>query len=71
MGMLTFLTTNQAAELFHQSPRTLERWRWLKIGPAWHTFGGSVRYALVDLEMWIGAQRTDPAQIRRDIGLED
>jgi len=71
MGMLTFLTTVQAAELFHQSPRTLERWRWLRIGPAWHTFGGSVRYELTDLATWIEAQRHDPGQIRRDLGLED
>ena len=31
------------------SPRTLERWRWLKIGPAYVKVGGRVIYRLEDV----------------------
>ncbi|MBF0186200.1 MAG: DNA-binding protein [Magnetococcales bacterium] len=32
------------------SPRTLERWRWMKIGPAYLKIGGRVLYRLEDVE---------------------
>lgn len=45
-----WLTTTELAERWRLSPRTLERWRVAKDGPAWHHIGGSVRYALADVE---------------------
>jgi hypothetical protein len=32
------------------SPRTLERWRWLKVGPAYLRAGGRIVYRLEDIE---------------------
>lgn len=32
------------------SPRTLERWRWLRQGPAFLRIGGRVVYRLADIE---------------------
>jgi hypothetical protein len=32
------------------SPRTLERWRWLKAGPSYLKIGGRVVYRLEDVE---------------------
>lgn len=41
------------------SPRTLERWRWLKTGPAFMKIGGRVVYALGDVEAFEAAQRNE------------
>jgi hypothetical protein len=32
------------------SPRTLERWRWLKQGPSYLRLGGRIAYRLEDIE---------------------
>ena len=39
------------------SPRTLERWRWLKTGPAYIKIGGRVVYTMMDVEAYEAAQR--------------
>ncbi len=39
------------------SERTLERWRWLKQGPAYLKIGGRVAYRLENIEAYEGAQR--------------
>jgi hypothetical protein len=39
------------------SPRTLERWRWLKQGPEYLKIGGRVVYRLEDVEAFETAQR--------------
>ena len=38
------LTQNELAELWRLSPRTLEKWRTLGIGPDYIKVGGRVRY---------------------------
>ncbi len=38
------------------SPRTLERWRWLKIGPAYMKIGGRVVYRIEDIEAFEAMQ---------------
>jgi hypothetical protein len=38
------------------SPRTLERWRWLKVGPSWLKIGGRVAYRIEDIEAFEAAQ---------------
>lgn len=45
----TFLNQTQLARRWGLSPRTLERWRWLKIGPAYTKFGAHVAYAMDDV----------------------
>ena len=43
------------------SPRTLERWRWLKSGPQYLKIGGRVVYRLEDVESFEAAQtKNDP-----------
>ena len=39
------------------SPRTLERWRWLREGPEYMKIGGRVLYRLEDIEAYEGEQR--------------
>jgi hypothetical protein len=38
------------ARRWRLSPRTLERWRWLKAGPPYLKIGGRVVYRLEDVE---------------------
>jgi len=38
------------------SPRTLERWRWLKAGPPYLKIGGRVVYRVEDVEAFERAQ---------------
>jgi hypothetical protein len=38
------------------SPRTLERWRWLKEGPRYLKIGGRVVYRLEDVETYEASQ---------------
>lgn len=46
------------------SPRTLERWRWLGLGPAYLKIGGRVVYPLEDVEAFEAQAR---ANMKRDI----
>ena len=51
-------------ELAHRwglSPRTLERWRWLKRGPVFLRLGGRIVYRLQDIESYEAAQLASPA----------
>ena len=44
------------------SPRTLERWRWLKSGPRYLKIGGRVVYRLADVEAFETAQIKNASQ---------
>lgn len=52
-----YLSTREASEWLGLSPRTLDRYRVSGGGPAFHRFGGRVRYLLADLEAWASARR--------------
>jgi hypothetical protein len=41
------------------SPRTLERWRWLKQGPSYLALGGRIVYRLEDVEGFESANRQE------------
>jgi hypothetical protein len=43
------------------SPRTLERWRWLRQGPEYLKIGGRVVYRLEDVEAFEARQLRQPA----------
>lgn len=43
------LRQTELAHRWDMSPRTLEKWRTLGIGPAYIKIGGSVRYLLEDV----------------------
>jgi len=57
-----FHDTKSAAQILCEggkglSPRTLEKWRVLGVGPAFVKFGSRVMYSERDLEIWAEAQR--------------
>ena len=47
------------ADRWNLSPRTLERWRWEKIGPRYLKIGGRVVYRLEDVEAYEEQQICD------------
>ena len=47
-----YLHQKELAARWRMSPRTLERWRWLKTGPAYIKLGGKVVYAVQDIEAY-------------------
>ena len=52
-----YLSTREAAAWLGLSPRTLDRYRVSGDGPAFHRFGGRVRYLVADLDDWASARR--------------
>jgi hypothetical protein len=53
---LRHLNQVQLARRWSLSPRTLERWRWLKEGPAYLKVGGRVVYRVEDIEAYETSQ---------------
>jgi len=53
---LRHLNQVQLARRWSISPRTLERWRWLRQGPPYLRIGGRVVYRLTDVEAFEAAQ---------------
>ena len=51
-GHTRHLTQFDLARRWVISPRTLERWRWLKQGPPYLRVGGRVIYRLEDIEQY-------------------
>jgi hypothetical protein len=54
---LRHLNQVQLSRRWNISPRTLERWRWLKSGPMYLKIGGRVLYRVQDVEQY-EAQKT-------------
>ena len=54
---LRHLNQHQLAQRWGVSPRTLERWRWLGLGPAYLKLVGTVAYRLEDIVAYEKAQR--------------
>jgi hypothetical protein len=55
----TYLNPHELAARFRVSPRTLERWRWLKTGPNYIKLGGKIVYALTDVEAYERRRRAE------------
>jgi hypothetical protein len=53
------LTSLDLARRWRMSTRTLERWRWLRFGPAYLRLGKVVVYRLEDVEAYEGNHRRD------------
>jgi hypothetical protein len=49
---LRHLNQVQLARRWSLSPRTLERWRWLKQGPTYLRIGGRIVYRIQDVEVF-------------------
>ena len=47
---VTHLLTNEVSDRWKISIRTLERWRYVGIGPKYRRIGGRVVYALEEIE---------------------
>jgi hypothetical protein len=58
---LRHLNQLDLARRWRISTRTLERWRWLRQGPAYLKLGGAVAYRLEDVEAFEAEQRREPA----------
>ncbi len=54
-----YLTQDEVASRWRISPRSLERWRWQRTGPAFTKLGGRVVYALSDIEAYERRRRAD------------
>ena len=53
---LQHLDQTALARRWRISPRSLERWRWLKQGPSYLKVGGKVLYRITDIEAYEQAQ---------------
>ncbi len=51
------LNQTELARRWRISPRTLERWRWVKQGPAFLKIGKHVVYRIEDIEAYEAEQR--------------
>jgi transcriptional regulator GlxA family with amidase domain len=45
----TYLDQHQLADRWGMSPRSLERWRWQRVGPVFLKIGAKVRYRERDI----------------------
>ena len=54
-----YLNQQELAERWRLSPRTLERWRWLKTGPNYTKLGGKIAYAMHDIETYERRRRAE------------
>ena len=62
-----YMGTREAAAFLGLSPRTLDRYRVTRAGPAFHKFGTRIRYARADLENWAAERhRTSTSDDGRD-----
>lgn len=50
------LNQKELARRWRMSPRTLERWRWLREGPSYLKIGGKVIYRLTEVEAFEAAR---------------
>lgn len=67
--MQTFFTETQLAERWNLSRRTLQRWRYLGVGPAFIRLGRRVIYSLDDIMAFEAVGRTLPVHATSD-GME-
>ena len=54
--LITHLSQKELSRRWHLSGRTLERWRWLGLGPKYLKVGGRVVYRLEDIEAFEAAK---------------
>ena len=59
--VLRHLNQIELARRWRVSPRTLERWRWRKVGPAYLKVGSHVVYRIEDVEAYEAQRRMESA----------
>lgn len=52
---MELLNEEQAAEYLTLSTKTLQSWRWRKLGPRYSKLGGAVRYTVSNLDDYVAA----------------
>lgn len=57
MPYFDYIPTTQAGKYLNISPRTLEKYRVVGGGPAFHKFGSRVLYSIKDLDIWAADRR--------------
>jgi hypothetical protein len=60
------LTQYELARRWRMAQRTLERWRWQGIGPAYLKLGTRVVYSLADVEAFERDGRHEPTTIKNN-----
>jgi hypothetical protein len=60
-GGLRHLNQDELARRWNVSPRTLERWRWLRQGPAYLKIGGRIAYRMKDVLVYEATRLRAPA----------
>jgi hypothetical protein len=60
-GKTVHFTQLELGRRWALSPRTLERWRWLRQGPPYLKIGGRVVYRLEDIEQFEGLRTHNPS----------
>lgn len=60
-GKTVHFTQLELGRRWAVSPRTLERWRWLRQGPPYLKIGGRVVYRLEDIERFEGLRTRNPS----------
>ena len=55
------LNQKELARRWRMSPRTLERWRWLREGPSYLKIGGKIIYKLTEVEAFEAARVHAPS----------
>jgi hypothetical protein len=65
---LRHLNQEQLARRWSLSPRTLERWRWLRQGPPYLRLGGRIVYRLIDVELFEQQRVHGSANPGREVG---
>ena len=63
----SYLPTKEAAFYLGLSPRTLEKFRVVGGGPAFHKFGRRVLYTYEDLEAWAEGTRRQSTSDRGEV----
>ncbi|PBC00886.1 hypothetical protein [Mesorhizobium sp. WSM3860] len=58
-GSPIYLNQQELAARWRISARTLERWRWLKVGPNFFKLSGKVTYALDDVQAYERRRRAE------------
>lgn len=65
-GDLRHLNQVQLSRRWSISPRTLERWRWLREGPQYLKIGGRVVYRLDDVEAYETVRSRNADTLRKE-----
>lgn len=56
---MEYVTEREVAQRYGVKLKTVQKWRRLKVGPAYHRIEGSIRYSIADLEAYDKSRRVE------------